>query len=101
MHVHTMDPSHDGSVVVDIGGNVGALVLYTGAEQLGVEIDVEALGEPGSRTHVAVRERHVGGATTFAAVYPALVAGDYVLHLPGAPRIVAITGGSIAEVVWT
>jgi hypothetical protein len=99
MHDHTMAPSGDGTVVVDIGGDVGALVLYTTAEQHGSEIDIER-ADSGGRSHVAVRERRLATGTAFAAVYPSLAAGDYRLHLPCGVRPVTITGGTVNEVHW-
>jgi hypothetical protein len=97
MHAHTMAPSGDGTVVVDIGDDVGALVLYTTAAQHGSEIDIERV-DSGQRSHVAVRRRHLSTGTAYAAVYPALAAGDYRLHLPAGPRPVTITGGTVNEV---
>ena len=100
---HTPDPSHDGSVIADIGGDVGALVLYTGPEHCGVEIDIERLDRPGRRSHVAVRERRLASGTTYAAFYPALRAGEYALHgpAPDGPRRISIEGGSVTEIAWS
>ena len=100
---HTLEPSYGGSVLADIGGDVGALVLYTEPDQCGMEIDIEPLGRPGHRSHVAVRERRMASGTTFAAFYPALVAGDYALHVPSpdGPRRVTIEGGTITEIAWS
>jgi hypothetical protein len=102
VHDHTLDPSHEGSVIADIGGDVGALVLYTGPAQCGVEIDIEPIDRPGPRTHVAVRERRLPSGSTFAAFYPGLVAGEYALHVPSpdGPRRVVIEGGAITEIAW-
>ena len=38
-----LGPSTDGSVMIDIGGDVGALILHTGAELLLAEIDISRL----------------------------------------------------------
>jgi Trk K+ transport system NAD-binding subunit len=99
MHDHTTAPSGDGTVVVDIGDDVGALVLYTTAAEHGSEIDIER-ADTGHRSHVAVRERRLAAGTAFAAVYPALAAGDYLLHLPTGARPVTISGGTVNEVHW-
>ncbi len=93
----TLPASHDGSVVLDIGGDTGALILYTPAELLGHEIDVRPCG-PGPATHSAVRERHTGHDRICAAVYPSLDAGTYVID--GDERPVVVVGGRITEVRW-
>ena len=94
-------PSATASVVADIGGDVGALVLYTAPEQCGVEIDIQPVGRPDRRSHVAVRERRVAHGSVYAAFYPSLVAGEYTLLLPEGPRAVTIRGGAVAEIDWS
>ena len=100
VHNHTTAPSGDGTVVVDIGGDIGALVLYATAGLHGSEIDIERL-DSGQRSHVAVRQRQLATGTAYAAVYPALPAGKYLLHLPSGGRPVTITGGIVNEIHWT
>lgn len=97
------DPAGQGPVVVDIGGDVGALVLHTEAELNGVEIEISPVGEDGDRQHVAVLPRAFGGRTAHAAVYPALAAGSYRLwQRDGLPtEVIAITGGRVSEVSWS
>jgi hypothetical protein len=103
MDPHTLAPSGDATVVADIGGDVGALVLYTAPEMCGVEIDIEPIGRPDRRTHVAVRERRVAAGSLYAAFYPALVAGEYTVLMPAPdpPRTVTIEGGTVTEVAWS
>ncbi len=99
-----LGPSRDGSVMLDIGGDIGALVLHTCAEMLGVEIEISATGDDTHhRTHVAVRERRGSGAARYAAIYPALHAGSYTLWRPdGQPALeVTITGGAVAQAQWS
>ena len=84
-------------MVLDIGDDVGALVLYTGSEQHGHEIEVNPLGSDARRVHSAVLERSVNGRVLYAAVYPELKAGDYEVCCDGRPRF-SITGGGITEV---
>jgi hypothetical protein len=100
MDHHTLAPSRDATVVADIGDDVGALVLYTAPEQCGVEIDIEPVGRPAQRTHVAVRERQLVTGSVYAAFYPSLAAGEYTLLLPDGARVVAIDGGAVTETVW-
>ena len=88
------------AVVLDIGGDVGALVLYTGAEDDAAEIDIS----PGSdsaapRSHNQVHPRRTRAGIIYSAVYPALTAGEYTLwrdeHTPEAT--VVIQGGQVTE----
>jgi hypothetical protein len=101
MDPHTLAPTRDATVVADIGGDVGALVLSTAPEMCGVEIEIEPLGRPDRRTHVAVRERQLVTGPVYAAFYPALAAGEYALLLPDGRRPVTIEGGSVTEVAWS
>jgi hypothetical protein len=87
--------------VLDIGGSVGALVLYTPASMLGSEIEIESVapdGLPAPRVHSAVRERDLpgGGEPIFAAVYPHLLEGVY--RIDGWSQTLRIAGGRITEV---
>ena len=90
---------HTESVVLDIGDDVGALILYTRAELHGAEIEVSPLGlEPrAARVHSAVLERSLNGRIVYAAVYPELRAGEYQVWCDGSPRV-TIVGGQISEV---
>lgn len=86
--------SGPGSVVLDIGLDVGALVLYTAAEWCGREVDLTG---PVS-THTAIRERSVAGRRFYAGVYPGLPAGEYHLHLGDAPTPAQVQGGRVTEI---
>jgi hypothetical protein len=103
MDPHTLAPTRDATVVADIGGDVGALVLYTAPEMCGVEIDIEPVGHPERRSHVAVRERQLASGSVFAAFYPALTAGEHTLMVPApdGPRTVTIAGGAVTEIAWS
>jgi hypothetical protein len=98
-----LGPSHAGSVVLDIGADTGALILHTPADLLGREIDVTPADAPDAHgTHSLVRERHVSGTTTYAAVYPGLPAGDYIIWRDRATPAgtVTITGGQVTRHQW-
>ncbi|RKN43353.1 phospholipase [Micromonospora endolithica] len=99
-HEHAYGPSETGSVVLDIGGDTGALIIYTGRDQHGREIEVGRADEP--RTHSAVRERRVQDGTFHSAVYPELPAGVYTVWWDDTTPAgtVAVTGGVIAEFAW-
>jgi hypothetical protein len=101
-HHHTLDPSGDGTVVLDIGGDIGALVLHTPHELAGMEIDIFRLGDDTPAMHTAVRERHLPGGHVHAAVYPTVPEGDYEIRAVGAlPSLpVTIRGGFVTEINW-
>jgi hypothetical protein len=91
-----LPPSFAGSVVLDVGGLVGALVLYAPEQLAGAEVEVVRLGEPGHTTHSAVRQRQLApGRQAFAAVYPGLPAGEY--RVDGCRQLVTVNGGRVTE----
>ena len=91
-----LPPSFAGSVVLDVGGLVGALVLYASPQFAGAEVEVVRLGEPGHTTHSAVRQRQLApGRQAFAAVYPGLPAGEY--RVDGCRQLVTVSGGRVTE----
>jgi hypothetical protein len=113
--------SKNGSVVLDIGGEIGALVLYTSAELHLSEIEISPVSPDdvdhhehshdhdqghdhhhAGRTHVAVRERRGPAGIQYAAIFFGLQQGDYILWgLDGsAADRVRIVGGTVAELDW-
>lgn len=93
---------HTESVVLDIGGDIGALILYTTGDLVGKEIEVSLEGDDGRRTHTDVHERVLQGRSLFTAVYPELRAGEYTIwDLSGKPAgNVTIVGGQVSELRW-
>lgn len=86
-------------VVVDIGGDIGALVVNTTADLDMVEIHICPVGT-GARTHTVVRARHLpSGGVVFAGVFPSLPAGDYTLLAP-VEKVAHVDGGAVTEVSW-
>ena len=95
--------SHPEHVVLDIGGEFGALVLYTPPELHRREIEISPVGQNGQRAHSAVLERIVAGRSVFVAVYPKLAAGTFRLWFdedPTRPNTVEIEAGKVAELDW-
>jgi hypothetical protein len=94
-------PDSESYAVLDIGGDIGALVLYGPAELRGVEIEISRAGA--ARTHSLVRERRIaGGAPAYAAVYPGLAAGDYTIWRDAdtPAGTVVVNGGQVAGFHW-
>ncbi|WP_295695080.1 hypothetical protein [Lapillicoccus sp.] len=97
-----LGPSTDGSIVLDIGGDIGALIILTPPDLAGAEIEVSADAPDSPRTHVAVRERRGPTGIRYAAIYPALPTGSYTIwhSLADASQPVAIVGGQITQLDW-
>jgi len=96
-------PSDPGTVVMELGADIGALVLYTPADLNGNEIEISRDDDPGSpRTHSRVRPRPMATETRYAAVYPGLREGQYTIwsgeQNPAATA--TITGGQITSCRW-
>jgi hypothetical protein len=90
---------HTENAVLDIGEDIGALVIYTSQEMLGKEIEVCTKVNNAQKIHTAVLERKVNGRTMFAALFLALPQGDYVtLSTPSSE--ITIVGGQVAELNW-
>ena len=92
-----------GPPVLDIGDDIGALVLLTPQHLVGQEIEVSPVDDDKRRTHTEVHLRTVGGRTIGVAVYPSLPEGRYRIWDadPVRQHQVPIVGGQVAEVDWT
>jgi hypothetical protein len=117
-------PTGAGSVVLDLGGAIGALVVETPAALSGREIEISlvaaataatsaaaasaaaasaaATSAAGGRTHSLVRERRTAAGTSYAAVYPDLPAGQYLIwrRMDTPVGEVTIDGGVVTRFRW-
>jgi hypothetical protein len=94
-------PDAESYAVLDIGGDIGALVLYAPPELAGAEIEISREGAP--RTHSQVRERRIGtAAPLYAAVYPGLPAGTYTIWRDATTPAGAteIKGAQVTDFHW-
>lgn len=64
-------------VVLDIGGDVGAVIVYLGDQAVGAELEIQPVDEPAARFHTGVHDREVGGVRTRVAVFPEVRTGTY------------------------
>ena len=102
MSEETLGPSGPGTVILELGTGVGALILHTPAELDGREIEISRDERGARRTHSQVRPRHMTTGTRYAAVYPDLAAGPYTIwadEQSAAGRVV-ITGGRVTNWSW-
>ncbi|HEX8917154.1 MAG TPA: phospholipase [Chloroflexota bacterium] len=92
---------HTENVVLDIGGDIGALVIYTDKDRDNDEIELSPKGSS-ARFHNQVHERQFNGRTLFAAVYPGIHAGEYDIWADESTVAGSITvaGGQVATVDW-
>jgi hypothetical protein len=88
------------ALVLDIGGDIGALILFADESCLGMEIDLTPTGAPRSHhMHTMIRRRRAVDREFIAGVYPELVEGAYtVWGLDGHPLgEVTVHGGQVSE----
>jgi hypothetical protein len=97
-----MAPSGQGTVVLNIGAGIGALVIHTPGRLHGHEIEVSPVTDPGTRTHAAVRARYVHDGIVWSVVIDSLPAGRYtVWRDPVTPLAeVDVDSGAVAEFTW-
>jgi hypothetical protein len=97
-----------GSVLLDIGGDVGALVVEMPAGMTGREIEIRPVTDtpatsPVHHPHVAVVARRVGDTTVPSLVYPDLVTGSYELYEKGTQDVemtADVVGGQVTQLAW-
>jgi len=110
-----------GAVMLDIGGDVGALLVTMPASMVGLEVEIRPLEDqqvhahahgpdghhhhgPGHLAHVAVVDRPVAGGRVPSLVYGELEQGRYELFEKGCPDAVAlcvtVVGGQVTSAAW-
>jgi hypothetical protein len=95
-----------GAVLLDIGGDVGALIVTMPAEMEGSEVEIRPTSqhhEADHHPHVAVVNRPVRDTYVASLVFPELVAGRYELYEKGthdARLTVEILGGEVTDATW-
>ena len=106
-HEHAIEGQHGATgaatVMADIGGDVGAAVVYTPSTLAGHEIEIRPVGGDWDGTHTAVRERHVGDTVLYAGFFGSLPADHYMVRVRGhdGPTLtVEVCGGHVAEARW-
>jgi len=101
-HHHTLAPSGQGTVVLNIGAGIGALVIHTPGRLHGHEIEVSPVEDLAHRTHAAVRARYVRDGVRFSVVIDSLPEGRYTIWRdPVTPLAeVAVAGGAVTEYDW-
>jgi hypothetical protein len=98
-HHHDAHEVRSKPVVLDLGDGVGALIVHTDPELLGVEVEISPSGDDVGRQHKAVLRRTTGHGTATVLVYDNLAEGSYTLWVDDEPwaRDVHVAGGRVAE----
>ena len=101
-HHHAAAGVRSQPVVLDLGDGVGALVVHTGPELLGVEIEISPSGKDGEREHKQVLQRSAGAAVATVLVFDNLQEGEYTLWHEGVAKArgVRVSSGAVTELDW-
>ena len=85
--------------VLDIGGEVGALVVYLADHTRTGELFACPSSDPDHQFHTGVHSRDIDGVATWVAIFPEIRQGTYcLLDDDGAPMAsFAIRGGEVAQ----
>jgi len=94
-----------GPVMLDIGGDIGALVVTAPAALHGQEIEIRPVDRPAPThlPHAAVLRRRIPNGVQHSAVFAGLTAGSYALYRrPDGPvaLTVTVTGGEVCHASW-
>ena len=85
--------------VLDIAGDVGALLVYLEGPTPSGELEARPLGAPAARFHTGVHAREQFGTTRHVALYPEVTKGTYeILDDAFDPiAVVEVRGGTVTE----
>jgi hypothetical protein len=92
-------PGSSDNLLLDIGADTGALIIQAAADRDEGEIEISPAGSPRQRAHNVVRLRRTPGRSVYAAVFPALPAGDYDVWRDAVTKAgsVLVHGGHVAS----
>jgi hypothetical protein len=101
-HHHDAHEVRARPVVLDLGDGVGALIVRTDPDLLGVEVEISPSCSDDDRGHKEVLKRAMGDEVASVLVYDNLPEGDYTLWIGDEPRArdVHVAGGRVAELDW-
>ena len=77
--MHEKQPAPGVSVVLDIGGEVGALLVHLTTMPPGGELEARPVGDDSRRFHTGVHPRPSARGAGLVAVFPEVLEGDYEL----------------------
>jgi len=93
---------HPEFVVLEIGDDLGALIVRADPDMHAVEIEISPDGVDDQRSHKEVLERSINGHPAFSAVFDGLRAGTYTLWVDDEARArgVKVEGGHVGQLDW-
>jgi hypothetical protein len=93
---------HPEFVALDIGGELGALIVETDARMHGLEIEIARQERDARRTHKQVLARYNGRRRAYTLVFDALREGRYTLWLEDRALAtdVEVCGGEVTKLDW-
>jgi hypothetical protein len=96
---HRAAGDQPGGLVLDIGDDIGAIVVHLADRPVSGELHARPAGQAVGQFHTGVHERPVSGRLVPVAVFPAVRMGDYeVLDADGTPvAAVTVAGGTVTE----
>jgi len=102
MHEHYAVRKHPEFVVLNIGGELGALIVHADPDMHGAEVEISRAGHDDRRAHKEVLERSISGTPAFTAVFDGIEAGRYTLWTDGVARArdVTISAGTVSKLDW-
>jgi hypothetical protein len=102
MTLAPLAPSGQGTVVLNIGAGVGALIVHAPAALNGRDIEVSPVHDLATRTQATVRARFVRGGVRWSMLVDGLPAGRYVVWRDCVTPLgeVDVRGGAVAEFTW-
>ena len=92
-------PGANSSPVLDIGGDIGALVVYLADQPATGELEACPVDDPTARFHTGVHHRAIAHGVAWTAVFPEVAEGSYhLLDDDGAPLAhVTVAGGTVHQ----
>jgi hypothetical protein len=100
-HAHAPEqvPENLDNLILDIGADTGALIIHAAVDRDQAEVEISPVGSEQARTHNIVRRREAVSGAVYAAVFPALTAGDYIVWRDAATPAgtVVVHGGRVAS----
>ncbi len=67
------------AVMLDIGGDVGAVIVHLGDQAVGEELFIRPAGDEAGRFHTGIHDRVIEGVSVRVSVFPECRTGTYEL----------------------
>ena len=101
-HEHYAARPHPEFVVLEIGDDLGALIVHTDADMHGIEVEISPAQYDDQRSHKQVLERFTGEKSAHSLVFDQLPAGRYTLWSGDVPQVrdLLVRAGGITEYRW-